>query len=266
MKQVLLLVLTISLAGCASYFKKKSCEETNWFEHGKSVALAGKWLNADSHVQECRKLEAEMKESQLDLGFKNGVQTYCTQDFVYKLGRDGNAFSRDLCAGPQMSSLEERYKSGVADYCRKENGYNVGLSGKKYTGICHKDLEGAFLPEYRKGRKKFVSALVAAKKNEVQDLDVQVKRKKEDQWTDENSLSNLETQKTLVEGRKLLTAATDSTARAGLEAQLSRLNADINSIKYRIQNTKSDVSRFESERSKLQKEINELSEELAGLE
>ncbi|HEY1079150.1 MAG TPA: DUF2799 domain-containing protein, partial [Bdellovibrio sp.] len=80
MKKIFALILALSTTGCANYFIKKDCESTNWFEHGQKVAQSGKWLNADKKVMDCRRVEAEIQESQLDQGFKSGVQKYCNND------------------------------------------------------------------------------------------------------------------------------------------------------------------------------------------
>ena len=42
MKFILLFLSALSLASCSSYFKRKTCESTNWFEYGQSVALEGR--------------------------------------------------------------------------------------------------------------------------------------------------------------------------------------------------------------------------------
>ncbi len=96
MKRVLLFLLMLSLTSCASYFKRKECESINWFEHGKKVAMRGEWLNSDKTVSECRKVEAHIQESQLDQGFKNGMERYCSPTAAYMTGKGGDLFSRDL--------------------------------------------------------------------------------------------------------------------------------------------------------------------------
>ena len=77
MMSLLIVLLTMQMFGCASYFKRKECEKINWFDHGQSVAMRGDRLNADKAVNECRKVEADISETQLDLGFKSGMQKYC---------------------------------------------------------------------------------------------------------------------------------------------------------------------------------------------
>ncbi len=88
------------------------------------------------------------------------MERYCSPTAAYMTGKGGDLFSRDLSEGPQPNVLIAEHKKGVKDYCAKTNGYTAGSSGKKYLNICPKDLEPAFLPEYRRGRKKYVQAMI----------------------------------------------------------------------------------------------------------
>ena len=94
---ILTVVIVLSTAGCASYFKRKECEKTNWFEHGQKVAMSGKRMDADPFVKECRKVEAEFSFTDLDNGFKSGMAKYCTGDNVFLVGKAGKPFSYEMC-------------------------------------------------------------------------------------------------------------------------------------------------------------------------
>ncbi len=71
-KIVLIIFFGLTLSSCASYFKRKACESTNWFEYGQKVAEQGQNLENDQFINECRKVEADISEPKLDLGFKKG--------------------------------------------------------------------------------------------------------------------------------------------------------------------------------------------------
>ena len=261
MKPLLLIFVALNLAACASYFKRKECESTNWFEHGKSVALRGEWLASDKLVNECRKVEANIQESQLDQGFKNGRQRYCTPENSYKTGKEGDLFSRDLCDGPELGPLLANYRRGVTDYCAKANGQNAGASGKKYQNICPKELEPAFLAEYRKGRKKYVLAMITHREEDIRDLDSKIASKRNQLNLSQFRLSGLETEMSSLQTQKNFTPP-ENTAQIGfLEVRISSLSSDISTLRSDVSNQQSQIQALEKTRS-----INEFIAELPGLD
>lgn len=166
--------LVLTQVGCASYFTRKNCESTNWFEYGKNVAMQGRRLSGDQFVGECRKVEAEINEADLDRGFKQGMATYCLPQTVFDLGKSGEFFSSDMCDGENPRMLTERHKAGVLEYCRKGNGYSAGAKGKPYNRICPKELETAFLPEFNRGRKKYLAVMVSENEKRIYDIDREI--------------------------------------------------------------------------------------------
>ena len=62
MNRVLLLFICIALSSCSSYFKRQTCESTNWFEYGQNVALEGRRLTGDQFVLECQKASSDIDE------------------------------------------------------------------------------------------------------------------------------------------------------------------------------------------------------------
>lgn len=164
-------LLVATQSGCASYFKRKDCESKNWFEYGQSVAMSGRRLTGDTFVAECRAVEAEFSEVELDRGFKQGMSKYCEPTQAFATGKAGDFFSVDMCDGSNPRALQERHKAGVNEYCLKSNGYAAGAGGRVYNGICPKNLEPAFLPEYRRGRKKYLAVLVNENEKKILDLE-----------------------------------------------------------------------------------------------
>lgn len=168
------LVLILSQTGCASYFTRKTCEATNWFEYGQNVAMSGKRLSGDQFVADCRKVEAEIREADLDRGFKQGMAKYCQPQQVFDLGKGGDFFSAEMCDGENPRLLEQKHKAGVLEYCKKSNGYSAGAQGKAYNRICPKDLESAFMPEFNRGRKKYLAVLVIENEKKLNDIEREV--------------------------------------------------------------------------------------------
>jgi hypothetical protein len=171
----MLVLATLTLSSCASYFTRKECERTDWFEFGKSVAMSGNRLSGNSFVRRCEDAEANINHTALDQGFKKGMATYCQPDTVLALGKRGEFFAPDMCDGENPRLLKQRHEQGVAIYCQKSNGQAAGATGKQYNQICPKELEEAFLVEFNKGRKKYLLANVQQAESEIDDIDRQIR-------------------------------------------------------------------------------------------
>lgn len=169
------LAVSFTLAGCASYFKRKECEKTNWFQHGYDVAMAGRRLDADDLAKQCQKAEAQMSFSDMDTGFKAGMAKYCSTENVFQVGKAGKQFSYDMCDGESIKNLRARHDDGVKIFCQRELGYHFGASGALYQNVCPKNLEGTWLPEYRRGRKVYLQMMVEEKSRSLSLLEEQNK-------------------------------------------------------------------------------------------
>ncbi len=260
---ILLLFLALITSSCASYFKRKACESTNWFEHGKNVALSGKWLNADSHLAECRQVEAQISESQVDQGFKNGLQIYCSPDEAYRVGKLGDIYSNDLCEGPQSSVLRQRYKKGIQDYCAKSNGYDAGSSGKKYQNVCPSELEPAFLGEYKKGRKKYLQSALEIKAQSLNELKMDLRTQKMRVDMAQNNLDRAESRLTSLRSQSTLNSSNEH--QNFLQSMIQEAEQDADTARSQLSSAKSEESRTSTKASNLEAEINEMKTELASL-
>lgn len=171
MNKIFLILISFSLSSCASYFLRKECEKTNWFEHGKKIATAGKYINEDAFVQSCFKAEGEVSSSELDKGFKAGREWYCSKEGAEKTGGDGQPFNFKMCADFDSSiKLEGPYQKGIAKFCTPENGYSVGLRGEKYLKVCPQKTEPKFLVQYNKGLRIYYDGKITAAKEKRERL------------------------------------------------------------------------------------------------
>ncbi len=153
-------------SSCANYFIKKDCEKKNWYQVGYDAALRGERISNDPDVSQCRKVDAEISESQLDVGFKAGMSRYCQAEGVFQTGKNGDLFNTDFCEPNQMAMLKRKHQEGLDAYCT--DGTTAGLSGKKYKNVCQAKLEKTFLPDYRKGRKKYLGGMVQNSESKMQ--------------------------------------------------------------------------------------------------
>lgn len=154
------MISLLLLTACSSWMTRQDCEKMNWYEYGESVAMQGRRLSGDAQVKRCTEAEFNVPYSQLDSGFKAGMNKYCQPKVVYATGKAGELFNPELCDPAQVKYLLEQHQKGIEAYCSVENGYTAGTSGKKYQNICPPKLESAFLKEYRRGRKAFLTGKI----------------------------------------------------------------------------------------------------------
>lgn len=171
MNWFVLLLMILNLFSCASYFKRKDCESTNWFNYGEQVALDGRRLSGDQFISECNLADADVAESDLDRGFKSGLEKYCQPETVFQTGKNGHFFSTEMCVGQALSSLHVKHRAGVHEYCQRSNGYAAGAKGKAYNKICPTDLEPIFLPEFNRGRKRYLGVITIENNKRITQLE-----------------------------------------------------------------------------------------------
>ena len=262
--RIALLVLLI-LVSCSSYQKRKECEKVNWFEHGFDVAMSGKRLNGDTEVLECRRVEAKIDEGQLDVGFKAGMEKYCQEDVVLAQGKRGEFFSPDFCAPAKHEKLRALHLSGVKQFCKKSNGVTAGSSGYVYNQICPENLEKDFLPEYRKGRKKFLSVQIQEKTNRRIQAQREIENLEESKRSLEIERANLSGRKTLVTERVRDSATGEYRETQRWESEPG-IDSRIWTLDHSIRTKDAELGALKSEIQKLGEELLKNKAELEGIE
>jgi hypothetical protein len=242
----------ISLMGCASYFKKKDCESVNWYDYGQKIAMSGKRLEADQFLNDCRKVEAEIAESKLDLGFKSGRDRYCTMDEIYNTGKAGHPFSYELCDHLPKQKVKDRHLEGILVFCKPENAYAFGVKGEIYEKVCPEDKETAFLKEYNRGRKVFLETSVKANEIEIADLEKDIARLQRDKDFKMTSLSRLPP-----------VAITSQTVKQGdsksvvvdiYKQERDRLQNDVNTLSSQIRSAESKREKLKEKNRQMRQE------------
>lgn len=256
--QVILIAWLVLGTGCANYFKRKECENTNWHQHGHKVAMSGKRLDSDDLIRQCQEVEAKFSFTAADSGFKEGMGQYCTLDSIRQLGKNGKAVNFAMCDGLQMKAMQLRHNEGLREFCQKENGYSVGTSGEIYEKLCPKDLESAFVSEYRRGRKVYLGEVIRQKENEVLDVDENLGRLQRNKLLKNDELSRLEFQKVLEQRRM----ANQPHALAQSDANFQRRRQD---LEWEMRDLDSKVQGAEASKRSLRDEIRKLQTELIGL-
>lgn len=247
-------IVILCITSCTSYFKRKECEKINWYDYGYNVAMSGKRLSNDNFVIECKKVEAEMSESQLDLGFKAGMSNYCKPEIVFATGKKGDFFNSDFCDPGQARQLQQKHQEGVLQFCESTNGYSFGASGRVYNQICPKSLESSFLIEYKKGRKKFLNQSILENEQRITKLNQDSQRVKDEKTRYEYELRTVETVQ-LVKNNNTNNAQVNDP----IENKRRDLNSKINNLGYEINN-------LENQKNKAQEQIFLYKKEILTLE
>ncbi len=159
-RSLMIITVLFVTTACSSWMIRQDCKHVDWYNYGHSVAMQGRRLSGDAQVKRCQEAEFEVPYSQLDAGFKEGMSKYCQPKVVYATGKAGEFFNPELCDPAQVRKLQEQHQKGLDAYCAVDNGYTAGASGKKYQNICPQKSEAAFLKEYRRGRKAYLTGKI----------------------------------------------------------------------------------------------------------
>lgn len=266
-KRIAILLFTVAMVtvSCSSYFKRKECEKLNWYQMGHAIAMRGERVDGDSAVNECKKVEAEINYSDLDTGFKAGMKKYCDPNTVYDIGRRGDFYNFSFCDDGAIRILKKRHEEGVSDYCQAANGFKAGASGKRYNNICPKNLEAAFLPEYYKGRKKYLVGMIEQKTSEISDAENRIFELERDRSEKQVELSTIPKGQIMKKNRVY-----DQTTRTYKEDVVITEDEETirrrNNIEDQIRDITEKIRTERESRKHLKSEISELKKELRTLE
>lgn len=242
-KLSLLTLAIIYLTSCASYFKRKTCEATNWFQYGESVALEGRRLTGDQFINECNQAEADIDETAVDQGFKSGMAKYCLSDVVFQTGKNGNFFNSEMCVGENLNLLQQKHRQGVEEYCQRSNGYSAGLKGKPYNKICPAAFETEFVKEFNRGRKKYLTTLVEENQKMISKLNAEVTKLETD----------LRFKRAEYQGYQFSNSKDER-----IITRMNEAYREMNNIERDLQSKKSESTRLQLQNSKYQLEIVQL--------
>ncbi len=242
-------VVLVTETGCSSYFKRKDCEATNWHAYGQKVALSGRRLSGDGFISDCRLVEAEIKEAELDNGFKQGMAKYCEPAQAFATGKSGKPFSSEMCDGENLSVLNAKHVAGVAEYCQRSNGFVVGAKGKPYNRICPQALEGPFLTEFNRGRRSYLIVLLNENEHRISNIDQEISQLEAQARSKQWEAQQLLVPQMVVETVYDPTSHTHREDRVWKVTDQNRSAAD--SLHWRVRGIDSEISDKRSEQSKL---------------
>ena len=99
---------------------------------------------------------------------------YCQPDTAYQTGKQGETLNMDFCEPNILGTLKKKHNEGITAYCK--DGMTAGQSGKKYKNVCSADLEKTFMPEYKKGRRKYLEGQIVARESELRSIEPENQR------------------------------------------------------------------------------------------
>lgn len=247
----ILLISLLFVMGCASYFKRKECEEKNWFAYGQELAMKGVRPSGDNFVVECRKAEAEFSESQLDLGFKSGMDQYCKPETALMKGKQGETMNLDLCSSSVNKMLVQKNQEGIKIFCQPDNAFSFGGTGKAYNGICPAEMEKAFKKEYLRGRKKFLEQAIISNQQIADDMNYRLANKSVELSSTSARMSYLRPARTIqkvVDGRLVeQTEDPDQWQRSSLQSDIRRIEGEIRDMQSQQQNARNLIQQYRTE-------------------
>ena len=248
--------LTLGLPSCVSALKKK-CNETNWFEYGSQISKRGQRIDDDTFVKQCERENAEIHQGDLDKGFKKGMEEYCVPDYAFLVGKRGDFLSLDFCDTQVHTMMKKRHAEGVVEFCKKENGYPFGASGTKYNQVCPPALEGAFLPEYKRGRKDYLLLVIAQKTKESLQLEQDAQRR-------EGDLSHVRSQLAFMDHRLNL-AQQEYLPQEEKTRKISDIQMQMSDLRFKQSDLERKTSEGRSKSHSLLDEVRELEKEALSL-
>ena len=113
--KALALGLSVALASCTT-LSENACQEGDWAAIGLRDGTLGRAASfVDNHAKACADLGIVPDRSAWEAGRQRGLQSYCSPDNAYRLGRNGRRLSH-VCTPTQMAALDAPNRHGLRYY------------------------------------------------------------------------------------------------------------------------------------------------------
>ncbi len=261
----LFLILSFLMsASCSSYFTRKGCEKVNWFQHAHDVAMRGQRLEEDDRLKQCEKAETDINSSELDRGFKLGMENYCKPDTAHAKGANGDSFNYDFCDSNVTNRLRARFAEGLKKFCAPDYAYTFASKGGVYKEQCPKDMEGAYMPKYRKGRQVYLRNKIASNEAAISSIDGEI-RSEQSRATQITYMMASLPKTAVVSKTKKYDDHTKTYKEETAVTEDPEVRRKREDLEYQLRGVNNGISTKQSEQRKLRDEIHSLRSELEGL-
>jgi hypothetical protein len=170
---------------------------------------------------------------------------YCLPDVVFQNGKSGNFFNSEMCEGQGVAQLKLKHASGVNEYCQKSNGYNAGTVGRPYNKICPATLEKDFLPEFNRGRRRYLATVKSQNDQQIAEYNRELSKVQ----------NELNYKQGLLTGLRVVTATNQTKEQ---QEKLNKLSSEVSSLQ-------SQSSSIERKKQSLQSKNREIEIEMVQL-
>ncbi len=228
-------VFSLVLSSCAS-LSKDECLTADWQIIGYEDGIQGSSAaRIGEHREACAKHGVTPNKSAYDLGYDEGVRSYCSLSLGIRSGQSGNSL---LGVCPQDTDYHIGYQEGLENYCTYESGYQQGLRGASYRNVCPSHSEANFLDGFDAG--KHIFTLESSLRTLANNLEGIIEDQDKNERNIENTKSRITYEENLTseQRRRLLEQLEDYNERTvelesshiAIEVEMEQIRRELNSL------------------------------------
>jgi hypothetical protein len=167
MLKLIFLMLTLTLAGCATHMSQQQCVASNWRFEGVKDGTAGiPPRDLASTMQDCSQYGVTVNTADYHAGWQQGAKQFCTPDENVGMadgmaGKPANDITSraTICAvgGMQLnlSAYNAGRQKGLKTFCTYQNGVNVARQGQSLPDVCAANSSNQFNAGWNSGKNQF---------------------------------------------------------------------------------------------------------------
>lgn len=156
---VLYALVALALTGCAT-LNESQCRSTDWYQLGSRDGSGGYGSGRlQSHREACSEFGLAPDDAAWRQGYEDGLQTYCTADNGYRVGRNAGSYGR-VCPAESESEFIAAYELGretnqveqeLAQVRQRIDVIESRLANEKLDDATRYDLRRQLSEYYRQG-------------------------------------------------------------------------------------------------------------------
>lgn len=146
-----------ALGGCAT-LNESECRSVDWYQLGTRDGAEGYGrARLESHREACSEFGLAADDAAWSQGYEDGLQSYCTADNGYRVGRRGGSYAQ-VCPLETEREFLSAYELGrdtyevdqeLADVKRRIDSLESSLASDKTDDAMRRDLRRQVSEQYR---------------------------------------------------------------------------------------------------------------------